>query len=87
MGEPRNRITNTTTKMNIELSESGRFLFETTGGTRSSGVVEELTETSALIRWDNTGNSAWYALTRLKSIAHGFPEYRIIEKLKPRLTY
>ena len=76
--------TNTTSKMSIELSENGRFLFATRDSTRSSGVVEELTETSALIRWDNTGNSVWYALTMFKGTAYNSPKYEIIEKLKPR---
>jgi len=64
---------------NIELSDNGRFLFEGYGGQRISGVVEELTETSAFIRWDN-GNSEWCGLHEFKPMM----KYRILEKLKPR---
>lgn len=50
----------------------------------SSGVVEELTETSALIRWDTSGNSVWYPLHDFKPFAYLTPSMEIVEKLKPR---
>jgi len=68
----------------IELSEHGRFLFEERNGSRFSGVVEELTTTSVRIRWDNSGNAVWYALTKFMETADAHPEYAVIEKLKPQ---
>ena len=67
----------------LELSEHGRFLFETRDGSRSSGVVVELSETSVRIKWDASGNAVWYSLRAFSSVAFGQPEYEIIEKLKP----
>ena len=68
----------------IELTEHGRFLFQSRDGARNSGVVEELTETSALIRWDGNGNAVWYPLSNFKSLGFLEPMYDVIEKLKPR---
>jgi hypothetical protein len=68
--------------MSLQLTEHNRYLFEERDGTRVSGVVIELTETSALIKWDVSRNEVWYALQDFRP---SFPipaKMEVIEKLK-----
>ena len=68
--------------MSLKLEEHSRYIFEERDGTRISGVVIELTKTSAMIRWDGSRTEVWYPLQDFKPSFPRSAKMEVIENLE-----